>query len=90
MATVKTAISLQEPLFARANRLAAEMKISRSGLFALALEEFMERRRNQELLAQINAAYDDAPDENEERLLRGMRHARRKIVVRDSLEGGEW
>lgn len=84
MPTVKTAISLQEPLFASANKLAAEMSISRSRLFVLALEEFIQRRQNELLLAQLNAAYDDAPDESEQRVLRGMRRTQRQIV------GGEW
>jgi len=50
MATIKTAISLEDALFRQAEGLARRMKVSRSRLFATALEEFIERRRNQELL----------------------------------------
>ncbi|MGB3513263.1 MAG: hypothetical protein WBA93_29430 [Microcoleaceae cyanobacterium] len=59
MATVKTAISLQESLFEQAEVLAAEMKISRSRLIAIALEEFIGRHQNRLLLEKINAAYED-------------------------------
>ncbi|MGK7920848.1 MAG: hypothetical protein AB4080_12670 [Trichodesmium sp.] len=62
MATVKTAISLQESLFEQAELLAAEMKISRSRLIAIALEEFIRRHQNRLLLEKINAAYGDISD----------------------------
>ena len=75
MASVKTAISIQESLFKEVEALAGEMNISRSKLFAIAIEEFIQRRRNRQLLQQINAAYDDAPDLGErERQLRKARH----------------
>jgi antitoxin MazE6 len=55
------------------------MKISRSRLFALALEEFINRRENEALLEQINQAVeaasgqeDDLPDADTVR-----RHMRR-------------
>ncbi|NEN89049.1 MULTISPECIES: hypothetical protein [unclassified Okeania] len=62
MATVKTAISLQEYLFEQAEALAAEMKISRSRLIAIALEEFIRRHQNRLLLEKINAAYEDVSE----------------------------
>ena len=62
MATVKTAISLQENLFEQAEAIAAEMKISRSRLIAIALEEFIRRHQNRILLEKINAAYGDISD----------------------------
>lgn len=59
MANVKTAISLQRSLFEQAEALASEMKISRSRLVALALEEFI-RRQNQQLMDKINASYEES------------------------------
>jgi metal-responsive CopG/Arc/MetJ family transcriptional regulator len=56
MATVKTAISLEDSLFKEVEALAKKMKVSRSRLFALALEEFLRRHQNQQLLEQLNAA----------------------------------
>ncbi len=63
--TIKTAISLEESLFERVDALAKELNISRSHLFALAAQEFIERHENQHLLEAINAAYDDLPDPHE-------------------------
>jgi len=64
--------------------MAREMEISRSRLFVLAVEEFIERRRNQKLLQEINAAYDDMPDPAEQAVRRRMRHRHRELVE------GEW
>jgi metal-responsive CopG/Arc/MetJ family transcriptional regulator len=61
MATVKTAISLQDTLFSKVEALAREMQLSRSQVVALALEAFVERQHNQQLLREINQAYDAEP-----------------------------
>ena len=53
MAYVKTAISLQENLLTQVDTLARELDISRSRLFALAVEEFLKRHQNQDLLKAI-------------------------------------
>ncbi|MFB2919248.1 MULTISPECIES: hypothetical protein [Aerosakkonema] len=84
MSNVKTAISLPESLFEEAEAIAEELKVSRSRLIALALEEFICRHQNRQLLAKINAAYDDSPDEEEEALLRSMTRYHRRMVE------GEW
>ena len=84
MAHIKTAISLREDLFEQVETLASEMKISRSRLFALALEEFLQRYQSQQLLERINAAYDEVPDPSEQALRRRMRRQHRQIVE------GEW
>ena len=80
MAHVKTAISLDKELFAQLESLAEEMKVSRSQLLGLALEDFLQRRHNQLLLEQLNAAYDDAPDPTEQTLLQRMRQTQRQLV----------
>jgi len=84
MPSVKTAISVQQPLFERAEAIARDMQISRSHLFALALEDFIRRYENQQLLDRINAAYEEAPDSSEQALLRNMRRRYKQIVE------GEW
>jgi metal-responsive CopG/Arc/MetJ family transcriptional regulator len=84
MAHIKTAVSLREDLFEQVEALASEMKISRSRLFALAVEEFLQRYQSQQLLERINAAYDEAPDPSEQALRRRMRRQHRQIVE------GEW
>ena len=59
MTVVKTAISLEASLFDQINELARELRVSRSGLFALAAQEFISRHENRKLLDALNAAYDD-------------------------------
>lgn len=85
MTIVKTAISIQKSLFQRAEEIAKEMKISRSRLFVLAVEDFIRRYQNKLLLEEINLAYSDDPDEQEQDELRRMQ---RKSIK--SMAGNEW
>jgi len=80
MATVKTAISIQEALFDQVNELAADLQIPRSQLFVLAVEEFIKRHENRKILEALNEAYSDAPDSSEETLHEGMRWKHRQLV----------
>lgn len=80
MGTIKTAISLNKSLFAQANLLARKMKVSRSRLFVIALEDFIRQQENRELLAKINAVYADEPDEEEKRYRRNARKSHRRLV----------
>ena len=50
MAKIKTAISLQDSLVERLDRLARELNISRSQLFSRAADEFLQRHESQALL----------------------------------------
>ena len=84
MANVKTAISIQQSLFEQVEALARELHISRSRLFALAVEDFMQRYENQRLLERINDAYADTTTPDEQALLRRMRRQQRQMVE------GEW
>jgi len=80
MANIKTAISLPTPLFEQAESLARDMKVSRSRLYGLALEDYLRRYQNLQLLERINQAYPDAPDAAEQTRLRKTRRSHRKIV----------
>ena len=84
MSSIKTAISLEQSLFDEADALAQEMRVSRSRLFVLALEEFIGRRQNRQLLAELNAAYSAEPDPDEDARLEAMRQSYRHVVE------GEW
>ena len=84
MAKVKTAISLQETLVERIDRLARELNVSRSQLFSRAADEFLQRHEGQALLDAINRAYDDSPDQEEVVRGQGMRDKQRRLV------DGEW
>ena len=80
MGNVKTAISIDEPLFEQVDNLAHELNTSRSRIFAMAVTEFIQRHKNQQLLEAINDAYDDIPDEREESLKAMMRSRHQKMV----------
>lgn len=84
MATIKTAISLQDSLFKQVEDLARDMNVCRSQLVTLALEEFVRRHQNQQLLESINRAYesDNQPDDLARTSARRRQH--RRIVE------GEW
>ena len=84
MENVKTAISIRKALFEQAEDLARKLKVSRSRLFVLALEDYIRRQENEQLLSQINAAYMDEPDSTEQTLRRKSRRHHRRIVE------GEW
>lgn len=80
MVNVRTAISLQKSLFEEAEAIARELKVSRSRLMAIALEEFIRRHQNQQLLEKINAAYEDSPNEEEQVILGRMHRQHRQIA----------
>lgn len=84
MATIKTAISIQESLFDQVNDLAEELQIPRSQLFALAIEEFIKRHENRSIFETLNEVYGEAPDSDDEALQQGMRRQQRQLVE------GQW
>ena len=85
MPNIKTAISLHESLFEQAEALAREMKVSRSRLFVIALENFIRDYQDRQLFEKINQAYEAAPPDKAERTrLRQIRRQHRRMVE------GEW
>ena len=80
MGSIKTAISLEEPLFDQIEALAKKMKVSRSRLFVLAAQEFLARHENQKLLEAINQNYSDLPTAEEDELLAEMRQRHSEVV----------
>lgn len=83
MTSIKTAISLEESLFQRADQLAAELNISRSRLITLALEEFMQQYDNARLLESINNVYSTPPTEEEQLILQGMRQKQYELLINE-------
>jgi metal-responsive CopG/Arc/MetJ family transcriptional regulator len=80
MATVKTAISIDKPLFEQADAVARELNIPRSRVFVIALQEYLRRRQHRRLLDQINAVYGDGLDDEERDLLRHLAPHQRQIM----------
>ena len=78
MANIKTAISIEKPIFDQMNILAKDLNISRSRLFTLAAQEFIQRHKNIKLLQSLNEAYDDLPES--EPIVSRMRPRHYKMV----------
>ncbi len=78
--TVKTAVSLPEDLFAEVDRLAKEMGVPRSRVFVMALESFLERRRNQALLEALNQAYAEDLTEEEQHQLTALKRLQGEVA----------
>lgn len=83
-AEVKTAILLQQSILERMDKLARELNLSRSQLFAQAADEFLRRHQGGDLVGAINRAYESSPDLEEEEQMKRMRHLHRRAVE------GEW
>jgi len=84
MATsVKTAISIQKELFQEVNKLAEELHVSRSRLFVLAVRDFIKKNENKKIISQINKAYGDYADSNEESLQNAMRQKQARNIERE-------
>ena len=84
MEHVKTAVSIKKSLFEQAESLARKMRVPRSRLFAIALEDYIRRQENRKFLMQINAACGEESDLDEESLRRQHRRQHRRLVE------GEW
>ena len=84
MARVKTAISLDEELLIKVNRLSNELHVSRSKVFALAVQDYLKKQENQSLLAQLNEAYEDFPGEEERKISKSMQIKHNQMVEQES------
>ena len=62
MPKIKTAISIEQPVFEQMDVLAKNLKVSRSRLFSMAAREFIQRHNNIELLKLLNEAYEDVSE----------------------------
>ena len=85
MSSIKTAISIQESIFKQVETIAQEMKVSRSRLFVLALENFIRDYQDRQLFEAINQACIEVSDDPlEQSRLRQIRRQHRRMVE------GEW
>ncbi|MEM8502451.1 MAG: hypothetical protein AAF716_04785 [Cyanobacteria bacterium P01_D01_bin.1] len=85
MADSNISIPIESSLVEDSQALAKELNISWSRLITVAIGEFVRRhRKRQDLIDRINAAYADAPDEDERRTQEGMKATQRRLLE------GEW
>ena len=66
---MKTAISLPDALFEKAERLAANLGLNRSQLFARALEAYIERHNDEAITDRLNQVFADGHSSINEILL---------------------
>lgn len=83
MPGVKTAISLDQELFNRVNQLADKLHISRSRVFTIAVQDYLQKQENKALLSQLNNAYGDQPGEEEKKISAAQKAKHRKIVEQE-------
>jgi metal-responsive CopG/Arc/MetJ family transcriptional regulator len=77
---VKTAISIDDGLLHEADETARLLGLNRSRLFALAVGEFIQRQRREQMLLRLNEVYANGVEPAEKRLLKGMKGKVRRTV----------
>ena len=58
---MKTAVSLPDKLFDRAEVAAKKLRVSRSRLYATAIADFLERQRSRDVTRRLNEVYNRRP-----------------------------
>ena len=77
---MKTAISVDDALMEEADRAAQDLGLSRSGLIADALRDYLRKRRRTQITQQLNEAYSDVSGADDRRLVRKLKS---KMRVQD-------
>jgi metal-responsive CopG/Arc/MetJ family transcriptional regulator len=70
---MKTAISIEDGLLREADETARVMGLSRSRLFALAVADFLQRQRQEQMLLRLNGVYASGMEPAERRLLKSIK-----------------
>lgn len=70
---MKIAVSLDDGLLQAADDVARRMGLSRSRLFAVAISEFLQRKKEEQMLLQLNEIYAEGLTSTEKRLLKRMK-----------------
>ncbi len=70
---MKTAISVEDSLMARADDAARELGLSRSALVTEALRNYLEKRQNTKITEDLNLAYANEPTTAERAIVRKLR-----------------
>lgn len=76
---MKTAISLPDKLFKQGESAARKLKVSRSQLYASALQEFLDRRKADAITEKLNEVYSREPAEIDP----GMYEAQLRAIAKD-------
>ena len=77
---MKTAISIDDRLLQEADETARLMGLSRSRLFALAVGDFLQRQRQEQMLRRLNEVYAGGMEPTEKPVLQGIKAKVRRAV----------
>jgi metal-responsive CopG/Arc/MetJ family transcriptional regulator len=72
---MKTAVSIPNPVFTAADKLATKLRVSRSQLYADALEAYLVRYDGAQLTARLNAVLERTPSTLDPALARAQSRA---------------
>ena len=64
LASMKTAISLPDPLFRSAERLAKRLKVSRSALYATAIADYVAHHQRKSVTERLNEVYGEGGEDS--------------------------
>ena len=70
---MKTAISIDDDLLREADKSARRLGLSRSRFLALAVDDFLKRQRQDQMLIRLNQVYGGGTAPAEKRLLKGIK-----------------
>jgi len=77
---MKTAISIDDGLLQDADQTARQMGLTRSGLFAIAVRDFLQRQHQEQMLIRLNEVYGIQPEPADKRLLKGIKAKVRQTI----------
>lgn len=83
---MKIAISIPDDLFEEVSKLATKNKTSRSQIFSIAVNEYLERIRSQKMLETLNKVYSDEETDDEKRLRQKSLEYYNSAILKDSNE----
>ena len=81
MATMKTAISIDEDLFHEAEKLSTKLHVSRSQLFSQAMEYMIHKNESLDIIKKLNALYGDDEVREEQKISASISKKRLKAVI---------
>lgn len=77
---MKTAVSIPDDVFRRADEAAAALRCSRSYLYTQALKAYLKEREGASITERLNAYYDKYPDEGLDPVLQALQY---RVLSRD-------
>lgn len=77
---MKVAVSIPDPVFAKADELAKRMKMTRSGVYARALSDFVEKHDPDRLTEMANAFADEIAADFETEIRPLLRSSARTVL----------